>query len=86
MEYNLSELKKKQVINTCNGKKLGKITDALIAFPSVKIINFEVGGAMSFSQENITILPCEIDKIGEDAILVKYNEDKKTINRVEYEE
>lgn len=86
MEYNLSELKKKQVINTCNGKKLGKITDALIAFPMGKIINFEVGGAMSFCQENITILPCEIDKIGEDAILVKYNEDKKTINRVEYEE
>ena len=38
MEYSLCELKKKQVINTCNGKKLGKINDTLISFPSGKII------------------------------------------------
>ena len=86
MEYSLCELKKKQVINTCNGKKLGKINDTLISFPSGKIISFEVGSSISFCQENITIIPCEIEKIGEDAILVKYTEGKKIDNQVDYDE
>ncbi len=72
MEYNLSELKKKQVINVKDGKKLGKICDVEICFPSSSVTNFIISPSMNFlCGEQIKISPCEIEKIGEDAILVK---------------
>ncbi len=71
MEYSLNELKKKQVINVTDGKKLGKITDVEISFPCSKVISYTVGGIGLFCTDPIKITPCEIQCVGEDAILVK---------------
>ena len=37
MEYNLSELKKKNVVNVEDGKNLGKITDVVINVPQFDV-------------------------------------------------
>ncbi len=71
MEYSFNELKKKQVINVIDGKKLGKIVDVEISFPCSKVITYTVGGIGLFCAEVIKITPCEIQRVGEDAILVK---------------
>ena len=71
MEYSLSELKKKSVINIMDGKKLGKITDVKISFPFAKILSFTVSSPCGFFQEPTIITPCEIQRVGEDAILIK---------------
>lgn len=72
MEYTYRELKKKCVINVVDGKKLGKITDMEISFPYTKVISFTVSSSFgSFYQESVKITPCEIERVGEDAILVK---------------
>lgn len=72
MEYNLNDLKKKWVINLKDGKKLGKICDVKISVPSFKICAFILSSSIGiFGGEQIEITPCEITKIGEDAILVR---------------
>ena len=72
MEYNLTDLKKKKVINVADGKDLGKITDMVITYPEVKIKGIIVPGKKSglfFSGELIINFKC-IERIGEDAVLV----------------
>ncbi len=71
MEYSFNELKKKQVINVTDGKKLGKIVDVEISFPCSKVISYTVGGMGLICAESTKITPCEIQRVGEDAILVK---------------
>lgn len=44
MEYNLTDLKKKKVINVADGKDLGKITDMVITYPEGKIKGIIVPG------------------------------------------
>lgn len=72
MEYNLTDLKKKKVINVADGKDLGKITDMVITYPEGKIKGIIVPGKKSglfFSGELIINFKC-IERIGEDAVLV----------------
>jgi sporulation protein YlmC with PRC-barrel domain len=72
MEYTFRELKKKSVINVLDGKKLGKITDMEISFPCSRVVNFTVSPSLcSISQDAVKIIPCEIQRVGEDAILIK---------------
>ena len=47
MEYNLTDLKKKKVINVADGKDLGKITDMVITYPEGKIKGIIVPGKKS---------------------------------------
>ena len=54
---NLSDLQRKDIVNMYNGKKLGRIVDALFRF-----LNFK---------EDIEITFQQIKKIGEDVILVE---------------
>lgn len=44
MEYNLTDLKKKKVINVADGKDLGKIADMVITYPEGKIKGIIVPG------------------------------------------
>lgn len=72
MEYNLTDLKKKKVINVADGKDLGKITDMVITYPDGKVKGIIVPGkkgGLFFSGELIIGFKC-IERIGEDAILV----------------
>ena len=72
MAYNLTDLKKKKVINVADGKDLGKITDMVITYPEGKVKGIIVPGkknGLFFSGELIINFKC-IERIGEDAVLV----------------
>ena len=78
MQYSLSELKKKCVINICDGKKLGKITDVTIEFPGNCIHDFTISPQVNlFCGEQLKISPCEIERIGQDAILIRPKQQKR---------
>ena len=78
MDYNLSDLKKKKVINVVDGKDLGKIIDLLISYPDGRIKSIIVTG-----KKNAFFTGCEliinfscIERIGDDAILVSLCNEK----------
>lgn len=78
MQYSFNELKKKYVINVANGKKLGKITDVILTLPQNCVKGFTVeNGPFSLCGQKITFSVCRIQKIGEDAILVKIDDSEK---------
>ena len=72
MDYSFKDLKKKTVINVADGSKIGKISDVTVSFPNNCLVSFTVSPSFCLSaQDKQEISPCDIDKIGEDAILVK---------------
>ncbi len=72
MEMSFSELRTKEVINTADGRKLGKICDIVFCYPENKILGFVVPGARSFGMKksDFFIDLKNIVKIGDDVILV----------------
>ena len=72
---NTSELCELEVINLCGGEKLGYPCDFEIELDGGKIVSFTVrdGATIPFfsKSEEYTIPWCNIECIGEDAILVK---------------
>ena len=73
MEYNLSDLKKKNVINVLDGRDLGKISDLVLSYPDGKIKSIVVPGKRNcfFSSCELIINFCCIERIGDDTVLVK---------------
>ena len=75
---NLSEFQNKDVINIKDGKKIGNIIDCKIDPEYGHIISFLINplkGVFSFRGSNkIEIEYTKISKIGEDVILIDYNE------------
>lgn len=70
------ELKCKEVVNLCDGSKLGNICDLEIDEKSGRIEAIIVPGPCRFfgllrSDEELVIPFCKITKIGEDCILVE---------------
>ena len=51
MELSFSELKRKDVINTADGKKLGRICDIVFCYPENKILGFVVPCGSLFKKE-----------------------------------
>lgn len=87
MNYSFTELKKKTVINLANGKKLGKISDVTVSFPKSCLESFTVTPCFClFSGEKTVLTPCDIEKIGEDAVLVRFNRPKKDQDCTEEDE
>lgn len=73
--YKLTELRCKEVINVCNGERLGFVGDLRIDSCSGKIVDIIIprGLPLPFcKQESIVIPWCCIERIGEDAILVNH--------------
>lgn len=72
MEITYNELKKKEVVNTLDGKKLGRVCDLVFCYPENRILGFVVPGsrAFGFKKEEYFIDLKNIVKIGEDVILV----------------
>lgn len=73
------KLREKEVINICNGKRLGFISDAEIDVNTGKILRIIVpknSKCFSFSgNKNSFIIPWQnIERIGDDAILVRISE------------
>lgn len=70
MDILFSELKKKDVILLATGKKLGKIKDATITARG-EVISFTVGGGIFFSSNEQTFCFSDIEKFGEDTLLIR---------------
>ena len=72
MELTFSELRAKEVINTQDGKKLGKACDVSLCYPENKWLGIIVPGGRGWGgkKNNLFIDLRHIFKIGEDVILV----------------
>lgn len=73
----LSELQNKDVINTHDGKMIGKIIDVLITpegqMTGLIVEKYRFILSMFSSRDEVEIKWNQIDKIGEDVILVSFN-------------
>ena len=72
MELSFSQLRAKEVINTQDGRKLGKVCDIALCYPDNRWIGIVVPGSRGFcSKKNELFIELkQIVKIGEDVILV----------------
>ena len=71
MELSFSELRAKEVINTQDGRRLGRVCDIVLCYPENKWIGLVVPSGRGFGRKNeIFIGLTNIVKIGEDVILV----------------
>ena len=79
MELNFSQLRSKEVVNTQDGKKLGKVCDIVLLYPENRWIGIVVPGGRSFGFKkcNLFIDLKNIVKIGEDVVLVNIGMSKK---------
>lgn len=70
-----TDLKNKEVINICDGCRLGFVCDAEIDLDSGRILSLLLpprGKLFSLSKcDPIRVLWCDIERIGDDVILVK---------------
>ena len=71
-----SELNRKEVINICDGARLGHICDLELDACSGTVLSMIVPGPLRLfgllrSEETLVIPFCRIKKIGEDVILVE---------------
>ncbi len=77
MEVKFSELKKKKVVNILDGKVLGFVTDIVFDFPEGKISAFVCGDKKSlFCKEEVVVCLCDVNKIGDDTVLVCFKEER----------
>ena len=84
MELNFSDLRTKEVINTQDGRKLGKVCDIALCYPENKWLGIVVpGGKFSFKKNELFIDLKNIVKIGEDVILVNVGCPKKANDKCE---
>ena len=71
----VDELKEKEVINVCDGRKLGFICDLTIDTCTGRIVSIIVPGNMrifSLKKPELLNIPwCNIERIGDDTILVR---------------
>lgn len=71
MELTFSELRAKEVVNTQDGKKLGKACDVALCYPDNKWLGIVVPGGHGWGKKNNLFIDLRhIVKIGEDVILV----------------
>ena len=76
MNIPFTELIKKEVVNVCDGKLMGYISDALICTGEGRVLNFSVRPDCGFfpkKKNDIIITWDNIERIGEDAVLVRLN-------------
>lgn len=72
MELSFSELRTKEVINTLDGRRLGKVCDVVLCYPENRWLGIVVPGGRGFGRKKneLFIELRSIAKIGEDVILV----------------
>lgn len=77
MEITFSQLRAKEVINTQDGRKLGKVCDVALCYPENKWVGIVAPNGSLFSKNGLYIEMKHIVKIGEDVILVNVGLPKK---------
>ena len=72
MELSFSQLRTKEVVNTQDGRRLGKVCDIVLCYPENRWIGIVApnGRAFGFKKNGVFIDLKNIVKIGEDVILV----------------
>lgn len=72
MEVSFSELRAKEVVNTQDGRKLGRVCDIVLCYPENKWLGIVVPGSRGFARKKneLFIELRNIVKVGEDVILV----------------
>lgn len=72
MELSFSQLRTKEVVNTQDGRKLGKVCDIVLCYPENRWIGIVApsGRVFGFKKNGVFIDLKNIVKIGEDVILV----------------
>ena len=72
MELTFSELRAKEVVNTQDGRKLGRVSDIALCYPENKWVGMVVPSCRGFGRKKneLFIEMRNIVKIGEDVILV----------------
>ena len=72
METSFCELKRKEVVNLADGKRLGRVTDVVFTYPEGKVQGIVVPGGRGFRWGKADLfieLKC-VTKIGVDVVLV----------------
>ncbi len=82
MSCRISDLQYKEVINVCNGHRLGYVCDAEMDAGTGKILSLIVPGPCRFlglfGREEDYIIPWDcINRIGEDIILINVQEERR---------
>ena len=71
MEVSFTELRAKEVVNTQDGRKLGRVCDVVLCYPENRWIGLVVPSGRGFGKKQELFLELKhIVKIGEDVILV----------------
>ena len=72
METSFNELHKKEVVNICDGKRLGRVCDVVFTFPEGRVQGIVVPGGRGFrlGRADLFIELRKVTKIGVDVILV----------------
>ncbi len=83
MELSFSELRTKEVVNTQDGRKLGKVCDVVFCYPENKWLGIVAPGGRSFGfkRSSVFVDLKHIVKIGEDVVLVDIGAPKKEPNK-----
>jgi YlmC/YmxH family sporulation protein len=77
MELSFSELRAKEVVNTQDGRKLGKVCDVVLCYPENRWVGIVAPNGSMFSKNGVFIEMKNIVKIGEDVVLVNVGLPKK---------
>lgn len=79
MEMSFSDLRTKEVINTNDGRRLGKVCDIVFCYPENRVIGIVAPGGKGLSiWKNEQFIDMKnIVKIGDDVILVNFNMPQK---------
>lgn len=71
----LSQLKNKEVVNICDGRRLGYVLDVELDLDCGRVISLIIpseGKLLSFTRcDPVRVLWCDIERIGDDVILVR---------------
>ncbi len=82
MELTFSDLRAKEVINTQDGRKLGKVCDVVLCYPENRWLGIVApNGGFSFKKNGLFIELKNIVKVGEDVILVNVGLPQKQVKK-----
>ncbi|MDR2530087.1 MAG: YlmC/YmxH family sporulation protein [Oscillospiraceae bacterium] len=82
METRIADLRCKEVINICDGQRLGYVEDVLFGIPDGRVVALIVPGPARFfglfGREDDYMIPWDrIMRIGEDIIIVEISEQNR---------